>query len=408
MVVTFKLLICAGGYPKKRDMTREQLRFALKEIKRSQRVSERPNFLFLLGDRYGWRPLPYEIPADEFECLLPFISKDDTNTLSYWYRKDDNAVPPVYWLQARKDEYKEDQNWELIEKQIWLVLQNAALQTNLSSDELIKYQASATEQEIIAGVFQMPDAHEHVFGFFRHIQNLPSHKRAQNFFDCDETGQPDREAAERLQNLKNWTKAHLGENILEYKTVWAGEGIKLDYLKQLCEDAYRNLEKIILDEIAQLEEINPIKLETETHRLFGQDRARNFTGRENDLETIAAYLDADSNEPFLVWGKSGIGKSALMAKAIQQTIIRKPKAKLTYRFVGASPESTNYVNLLQSICREIYISFNLEEEKRNRLTKIQEESIEENQKRKKISDLLEEYTIPQNANQLTDWFIAVF
>ena len=37
------------------------------EIARCQAVTPRPNFVVLLGDRQGWRPLPDEIPAAEFE-----------------------------------------------------------------------------------------------------------------------------------------------------------------------------------------------------------------------------------------------------------------------------------------------------------------------------------------------------
>ncbi len=33
------------------------------------RVTPRPNFLVLLGDHYGWRPLPPQIPAEEFDAL---------------------------------------------------------------------------------------------------------------------------------------------------------------------------------------------------------------------------------------------------------------------------------------------------------------------------------------------------
>lgn len=46
------------------------MRICLSELKRCQDDSPRPNFLVLLGDRYGWRPLPEEIPAVEFHAIL--------------------------------------------------------------------------------------------------------------------------------------------------------------------------------------------------------------------------------------------------------------------------------------------------------------------------------------------------
>jgi len=54
----------------------------------------------------------------------------------------------------------------------------------------------------------------------------------------------------------------------------------------------------------------------------------------------------------VIYGKSGMGKTALMAKAIDNT--EKSKAnKLIYRFVGASEKSSNIRDLLISIIKEI-------------------------------------------------------
>ncbi len=45
------------------------MRICLAEIARCQDVTPRPNFLILMGNRYGWRPLPAEIPAAEFAVV---------------------------------------------------------------------------------------------------------------------------------------------------------------------------------------------------------------------------------------------------------------------------------------------------------------------------------------------------
>src|SRR5580704_3960823 len=39
----------------------------LREIERCKATGIKPNFIVLLADRYGWRPLPYRIPASEFD-----------------------------------------------------------------------------------------------------------------------------------------------------------------------------------------------------------------------------------------------------------------------------------------------------------------------------------------------------
>lgn len=55
----------------------------------------------LLGQKYGYRPIPTYIPATEFEMLREVIKgvKADVEILDKWYKRDDNEVPPLYVLQ---------------------------------------------------------------------------------------------------------------------------------------------------------------------------------------------------------------------------------------------------------------------------------------------------------------------
>ena len=74
-------------------------------------------FLIMLGNRYGWRPLPEEASEDEFRRLEQAASSEPEppeggtpnlprtrmpEILRAWYQRDDNAVPPVYLLGSRK------------------------------------------------------------------------------------------------------------------------------------------------------------------------------------------------------------------------------------------------------------------------------------------------------------------
>ena len=73
----------------------------LEELGRCQRLSPRPSLVILLGDRYGWRPLPYRIPQLEFERILAAVPTLDRAGLLRWYRLDENAVPAAFVLQPR-------------------------------------------------------------------------------------------------------------------------------------------------------------------------------------------------------------------------------------------------------------------------------------------------------------------
>ena len=74
-------------------MAHGAMRICRAEIERCQRVTPRPNFIVLLGDRYGWRPLPDEIAASEFDRVLSRLAAPERALAAEWYRLDGNAVP---------------------------------------------------------------------------------------------------------------------------------------------------------------------------------------------------------------------------------------------------------------------------------------------------------------------------
>ena len=52
-----------------------------------------------LAQKYGYRPFPPKIAADEFETLLSAVSDaGDRDLLSDWFIQDKNVVPPIYML----------------------------------------------------------------------------------------------------------------------------------------------------------------------------------------------------------------------------------------------------------------------------------------------------------------------
>uniref|UniRef100_A0A1I8FXK9 DUF4062 domain-containing protein n=1 Tax=Macrostomum lignano TaxID=282301 RepID=A0A1I8FXK9_9PLAT len=71
----------------------------LREIKTCQRVSVGPNFVVLLGQKYGYRPVPTLIDAQEFDMIVAAVrqggAEKDAACLERWYKRDANIVPPV-------------------------------------------------------------------------------------------------------------------------------------------------------------------------------------------------------------------------------------------------------------------------------------------------------------------------
>ncbi|HLF82597.1 MAG TPA: DUF4062 domain-containing protein [Blastocatellia bacterium] len=343
----FQAIDLRWGVRDEAGLDQQTTKICLDEVSRSQRASPKPNFIVLLGDRYGWRPLPAEIPAREFEHIQRTISNQrERESLDTWYKRDDNArykrngrsePDPVYCLQPRSDRFADFQVWEReVEVPLRAILLRGIGGLDLTDDERRKYEASATEQEIAAGALKVPDASEHVFCFFREIKGLPEDESAKDFIDLDASGVLDSVANRKLRELKSLLEGRLSGNITHYQANWTGEEISTEHIgslpedleacraliadanapKTVCVDVWKRLASVIEAEIELLKKIELLEKESSDHRAFAEDRARLFVGRSSMLDTIANYLQGADRHPLAVWGESGSGKSALMAKAI--------------------------------------------------------------------------------------------
>ncbi len=136
--------------------------------------------------------------------------------------------------------------------------------------------------------------------------------------------------------------------------------------KNLCEALFRALGRVILAEVEhphaapEAEEkvvhIQPrptLDAEGLAHHAFAEERLTYFVGRGIILEEINAYLNGGDSHILAVLGEGGTGKSALMAKAAERAQQANPNAQLVYRFIGATPGSSDGRSLLESLCKEI-------------------------------------------------------
>ncbi|MFW6135642.1 MAG: AAA family ATPase [Chloroflexota bacterium] len=388
-----------------REASRDQraMNICLSEIERCQEVTPRPNFIVLLGDRYGWCPPPPQIPAKEFESVLKTVRPEERSLVEAWYRRDDNAVPAEYVLQPWDGLTYEA--WREVEQALQAALEEGARAAGLDEEARFKYGASATHQEVAAGAMSPAAEPEHVFAFFRQIEGLPKSEEAEDFLDlteADEGMKRDSEAAQRLFELKADLRRTLGEdNVEEYKVAWTDEGPSRDRIDQLCQDAYQALSGVINRQLAELEDVDPLEAEIAAHDAFGEERARFFTGRTAYLDQIADYVGSASPHPLVIWGEPGSGKSALLANAVAEAREAQPEAEVIFRFSGATPASSNARELLQSLCRQIFAAFDLGRQREERLAEIEGVDEAAQQRRQKIR---EQYAIPVTLEALSTTF----
>jgi len=189
----FQAIDLRWGVNEESQRNQKTMEICLNEIRRCQKLSPRPNFLILLGDRYGWQPVPAVIPQTEMDAIRPHLQSDSRKLVDDWYRLDENAVPAEFVLQPWGERIKEYGEWEPIENKLRIVLREAVQKANFPKEVLVKYTTSATHQEILTGALNPPpdvaDTESHVLAFSRSIHNLPNDNQIKEFLDM-EKGKP--------------------------------------------------------------------------------------------------------------------------------------------------------------------------------------------------------------------------
>ena len=355
------------------------MRICLSEVARCQEISPRPNFVVLLGDRYGWRPLPEVVDAAEFGALAALLAPPDRADAEASYYRDDNAVPPQYVLRPRGDSERPSDADALRE-----ALAEAARQAGLPGAAVARYTLSATEQEILKGAFEAEHAEEHVFCFLRDISGLPERvpplpddpqlwPQAASFCDFRADGTRDEESRALLGDLKSRLRQRLGGNAFGYQADWAGGAASTAHVDRLCQDMLSALTRVIDAEIARLGAYSHLDAERAAHGAFASEHTDGFTGRAGHLDAIDRYLDAGENHPLCVFAAGGLGKSALMARAAADAAGKHVGAVIVTRFIGVTPALADPRALLQDLCAEIGAAYGSPEPVPATLQELQQE-----------------------------------
>lgn len=342
-------------------LNQKTLQICFNEIARCQKISPKPNFLILLGDKYGWQPIPEIIPEDEMMAILEVLEPTEKTFIEKWYRRDDNAIPPDYVLQPKGDKLKEYSIWEPVEAKIRISLRDAVKKLNFSPEQWIKYFSSATHQEIIRGALDpATKSQEHVLAFTRTINNRPQDKSAKDFIDISGDN-PDEYCKSQLANLKLQLSTSLGVNCRNYTTDWKNNQSVMseDAQKEFRDKVLKFLKNIIENQINSTIDPDEITHEMNLHGEFKNRLTEHFKGREAIIGKIQNYLTDKSEKRVLsLIGASGSGKSSVMAQAVE---LSEPKQSvLVYRFIGTSSRSSNIMSLLQSLCGQIAKEFGVE------------------------------------------------
>ena len=129
--------------------------------------------------------------------------------------------------------------------------------------------------------------------------------------------------------------------VLEYE---AGD------MRALCQAVLARLSATLTDELNRLKILGLPDLELAAQNSFAEERSRILVGRRPALDGVAEYLRGNERRPLVIYGESGSGKSAVMAKASEAF---SSEARTLRRFIGVSPQSATGRAILAGLCRDL-------------------------------------------------------
>lgn len=355
---SFEAIDLRWGIPANTAEDLDIVSICLGEVERCRKLSPRPNFLALVGGRYGWRPLPAAVPLSVAESL----PVEAQNLIHEHYRLDENAVPSVYVID--KASLSEPEAESELSRRLREMLKTFPL-TRQVEDLFFK---SATHLEIEDGILSRlgPDAEDHFLVCLRDIEEIGGFELREGFPSseaavyCDRKsdGRLDEDAASWLARMRSALADRAsGSGALRSYTTSIKELKAPDqapYLAALRRDIELWLKEKLVAELDELNRVSSLECERLEHEKFLESRIRAFGGRGRLMKRLGDLLaEADGPRVLCLHGPGGSGKSAVMARLISDTARGISEARILCRFIGATPASVELNSLLGGLTEEL-------------------------------------------------------
>lgn len=195
---------------------------------------------------------------------------------------------------------------------------------------------SVTEMEIIHGVLSDPVMNNRAFFYFRDPSYIDTIRNASS---CDFVDS-DPELAERLRRLKKKIQA-------------SGCKLRENYSDpaEVAENILEDLWKIIDEEYPAGSRPGPLDQEIIDHEQFAESRRRVYIGKEEYFQRLDHHVQSD-NQPLVITGESGSGKSALLANWVYRFRKENPDIFILQHYVGSSQQGANHIAIIKRIILE--------------------------------------------------------
>ncbi|MGH0130456.1 UNVERIFIED_CONTAM: hypothetical protein FKN15_035183 [Acipenser sinensis] len=358
----------------------------------------------LVGEKYGSIRIPGEVESSEFEMILDAAVEAtlDTRILEEWYCRDENAVPPAYYLKPKSEMLKTEHNamdstsnsqndktWQNISEEIKKIFKTAvsSLQKKgtMNNNQAKRFLCSALEDELdFALGKQTPAFLKKCVCYIRKIANFDRHAKLpemgrymDTIVESDKVVR-NQEAHERLVKLRDEfiPTVVASSNLRVYTSVTHcdmklgySQEVENHYVEGLCKQFYEDMVDIIQATVQQNfdTETDPLYDEVLQHLSLCKTYASFYEHRCEALDMIFKYIlpnKAGRMNPLIVYGGPCTGKTLLLAEVAKQAYAWLQKEMgpdtdpvVIVRFLGSTEVGAELRSLLQSICEQTAINY---------------------------------------------------
>jgi len=215
---------------------------------------------------------------------------------------------------------------ELLEQHPWII-------------PCIENGISVTEMEMLYGVLENPAMADHAFFYFRDKKDTPT-----EFIETDQA------TAQKLTDLKNKIRASSFPVREDFPNpAELGRLIREDLLRVINE-------RFPIDEIP-----SPLEQKRRVQEAYALTRRRAYVPSTEYLERLNALAESE-DQPLVITGESGSGKSSLLAYWLKEYKNTHKNAFTVQFYVGAGSSDTGHLGIIQRIMEEIKERYQLEED----------------------------------------------
>ncbi|XP_012519702.1 PREDICTED: NACHT domain- and WD repeat-containing protein 1 [Propithecus coquereli] len=350
----------------------------LEEVDRCRKTSVGPAFVALLGDLYGPRPLPTLIEEKEWEALRAQLTArpKDLELVAQRFRRDENAIPPTYVLQAPRAREACGPEEATLTSVLHSGAQEARRLGLISQEQWHRYHRSVIEWEIEQGLLSSENGDQGATVFLREIQDRNKHileDCALKMVDRLADGCLDTDAQNLLSGLKGRIADTQPGVLKVHHLLWSRDLVNpknrahARYLKELSEQFVARANHQVLEHLRELEvarqELGWLYQEIRHHLWQSAEATRTFCGRQELLAQLGRRLrqsDGKPHTPLVLSGPPGVGKTALLCKLAEQMPgLLGHRTVTVLRLLGTSQMSSDTRSLLKGICFQVCLAYGL-------------------------------------------------